>query len=314
VVGRPGLPALVVLVIGIIAFPYLFRPGQPRYRLRWAAVILVVVNILVWRSALAGRDLRVTVLDVGQGDAIHLALPDGRHMLVDAGMRTPRFDYGERIVVPYLRGQGSGYIDAAVISHPQADHMGGLLYLLEHLRVGEIWDTPNRYKSRLYSHLHAIADSIGVPVHRFTAGETVQLGAVDVFVLSPDVFQLANTWNINNASLVLKVQYGATSMLFMGDAERGVELRLLAYGDFLQTDWLKVGHHGSGTSSMPAFLNACRPSGAVISVGKANVYRHPSPEALARLEQAASLVSRTDRDGALVLRSDGREWRVVDWR
>ena len=314
IVGHPGPVALVVLVAGIIAFPYLFRPGRPRYRLRLAAAVLVVANLLAWRPALTGRVLQVTVLDVGQGDAIHLALPNGRHVLIDAGMRNPWFDQGERVVAPYLRGRGISRIDAAVISHPQADHMGGLLYLLEHMRVAEIWDTPNQYSGMLYGRLKGLADSLVVPVRRLTAGQVVQLGAVDVFVLSPDSLQLALVRDVNNASLVLKVRYGSTSLLLMGDADRLVELRLLTYGDFLWTDWLKVGHHGSGTSSTPAFLEACRPAGAVVSVGEGNVFRHPSEEVMARLHEVAPVVHRTDRDGALMLRSDGRRWRVVDWR
>ena len=314
IVGHPGPVALVALVAGIIAFPYLFRPGRPRYRLRLAAAVLLVAGLLVWHSVLARRELRVTVLDVGQGDAIHLTLPDGRHVLVDAGMRNPWFDRGERVVAPYLRGQGVSHLDAAVISHPQADHMGGLLYLLEHMPVAEIWDTPNRHSSRLYGSLKGLADSLGVSVRRLTAGEVVQLGAVDVFVLSPDSLQLAIARNVNDASLVLKVRYGDTSLLLMGDAGRMVELRLLAYGDFLQANWLKIGHHGSGTSSAAAFLETCRPAGVVVSVGEGNVFRHPSEEVMARLHEAVPVVHRTDRDGALVLRSDGRRWRVVDWR
>ncbi|MFB0517176.1 MAG: DNA internalization-related competence protein ComEC/Rec2, partial [Candidatus Neomarinimicrobiota bacterium] len=314
IVGRPGSIALAVLVIAIIVFPFWFRPGRPRYRVRLAATVLAVANVLLWKSALAGQCLQVTILDVGQGDAIHLALPDGRHMLVDAGMRNPWYDRGEQVVAPYLRGQGVSSLKAAVISHPQADHMGGLLHLIEHMPVDEIWDTPSRFSSALYTRLKWLADSIGIATHPLTAGETVQLGKVDIFVLSPDTFQLANARKVNNASLVLKVQYGATSLLFMGDAERGEELRLLAYGDFLRTDWLKVGHHGAGTSSAPPFLNACHPAGAVVSVGEGNVYRHPSPETLARLKSIARVVHRTDRDGALVLRSDGRQWQVADWR
>jgi len=314
IIGHPGPVALVVLVAGIIAFPYLFRPGRPRYRLRLTAAVLVVANLLMWRSALAGRVLQVTVLDVGQGDAIHLALPNGRHVLIDAGMRNPMFDRGERVVAPYLRGRGVNRLDAAVISHPQADHMGGLLYLLEHMRVDEIWDTPNQYSGMLYGRLKSLADSLGVPVRRLTAGKVVQLGVVDVFVLSPDTLLLANVLEVNNASLVLKVRYGSTSLLLMGDADRLVELRLLTYSDFLGADWLKVGHHGSGTSSAAAFLEACRPAGVVVSVGEGNVYRHPSEEVMDRLRQAATIVHRTDRDGALVLRSDGEQWRVVDWR
>ncbi|UCH63447.1 MAG: DNA internalization-related competence protein ComEC/Rec2 [Fidelibacterota bacterium] len=314
IIGHPGPVALVILVAGIIAIPYFFRPGRPRFRLRLAVIVLVMANLLVWRSALADRVLQVTVLDVGQGDAIHLALPDGRHVLVDAGMRNPWFDRGEQVVTPYLRGQGVSRLDVAVISHPQADHMGGFLYLLKHLRIAEIWDTPNRHSAMLYDRLKDLADSLEIPVRRLTTGEVVSLGAVDVFVLSPDSLLLADVLEVNNASLVLKVRYGSTSLLLMGDADRFVELRLLTYDDFLQTDWLKVGHHGSGTSSTLAFLEACRPTGAIVSVGESNIFHHPSEEVMARLTQIAQVVHRTDRDGALVLRSNGEQWHVTDWR
>ena len=314
VVGRPGAIGIVVLVVGVSAFPYLFASGRVRFRLRFLALALVVANLMVWRGALASRALRVTVLDVGQGDAIHLALPDGRQLLVDSGGWNLQYDYGERVVLPYLRGQGVHRVDLAVITHPHADHLGGLDVLLRSLPVGEIWDTPNRYESGVYSRLKARADSAAVPIRIPGAGEAFQFGEVALWVLAPDSAWAADAADANDASLVLRISYGGTTLLLMGDAEREVERRLLAYGEILNADWLKVGHHGSATSSTEAFLAASRPKGVVVSVGRRNRYGHPSPEAMDRLRQAAVVVHRTDRDGALVLRSDGANWTVVDWR
>jgi competence protein ComEC len=314
ITGRPGVSAIVGVIVVISLFPYLIKPGWPRVRLRLLAAMLILANAIVWSSGLRARDLTVTVLDVGQGDAIHVALPDGRHLLIDAGIRTPQFDQGKRVVRPYLRGRGVRRLHAAVISHPQADHLGGLSYIIEHVPVGELWDTPNPHVSALYRSFKAIADSVGIPVRPLSSGDVISMGGIELFVLSPDEFLLETHYKANNASLVIKLQYGRTSMLFMGDVEKSVETRLLTYGEFLSVDWLKVGHHGSGTSSSAAFLEACHPYGAVISVREGNVFKHPSEEVLARLKSATQVVHRTDRDGALVMRSDGEKWQTVDWK
>ncbi|MCH7497941.1 MAG: DNA internalization-related competence protein ComEC/Rec2, partial [Candidatus Marinimicrobia bacterium] len=312
-VGQPGVAATLILLAAAAGLPYLFKPGRPRWRLRLAALVLLIPGVLVWRSAFSPRELRVTFLDVGQGDAIHLALPDGSHVLLDAGIWTPRFDAGERVVWPYLRGQGIGRLAVAAISHPQADHLGGLPYLLRQLPIGELWDSAHQVSNTLYNRTRHLADSLGVPIRRLQAGDFLSLGAVEILVLSPDS-AAATAANVNNASLVLLLHYGQSSLLLMGDAERSVERRLLAYGELLQADWLKVGHHGSATSSTAAFLQAVGARGAVISVGARNVYRHPSPEVVERLRATMAVVHRTDLDGALVLRSDGYDWTTVKWR
>ncbi|MFC1484319.1 DNA internalization-related competence protein ComEC/Rec2 [Candidatus Neomarinimicrobiota bacterium] len=311
--GRPEPWELVILICCMLGFPLLFRPGHPRRRVRLLVFILVIANVLVWKSAMARRELEITFLDVGQGDAVHLAFPDGRQMLLDAGMWTPQFDYGERVVFPYLRSKGIRRLDGAIISHPQGDHMGGLLFILDHMPVDELWDTPNKHMSVLYSRLRDRAASLSMPIRRLKAGQVISEGGVGLYVLSPDSAQLS-TGNVNDGSLVLKLVYGATSVLFMGDAESTVEERLLAYGDFLHADWLKVGHHGSATGTTAAMLEKCRPQGALISVGRNNIYKHPSEEVNVRLEKICPQIYRTDMDGALVLMSDGRNWKTTDWR
>ncbi|MEE9162978.1 MAG: DNA internalization-related competence protein ComEC/Rec2, partial [Candidatus Neomarinimicrobiota bacterium] len=302
IVGRPGALAVALILAGVAAFPFLFKPGPARLRLRLAAAVLVLANLFIWNGVFADRDLRVTFIDVGQGDAIHLALPDGRHLLVDAGAKSPGFDVGERVVWPYLKGQGIGRLYIAAISHPQADHMGGLPSLLRRLAIEEIWDSPHLVSNRMVRRVQQLADSLDVPIRRLQAGDFLRLGAVDIMVLSPDSVA-ARSDNTNNASLVLLLRYGERTLLLTGDAERPVERRLLSYGEVLRSDWLKVGHHGSATSSTVAFLKAARPKGAVVSVGRGNLYRHPSPEVLDRLHEVAPVVHRTDTQGALVLRT-----------
>ncbi|MFC1619637.1 DNA internalization-related competence protein ComEC/Rec2 [Candidatus Neomarinimicrobiota bacterium] len=311
--GRPEPWDLVVIICCMLGFPLLFQPGNPRRRVRFLVFILLIANVLVWKSAMARRELEITFLDVGQGDAVHLAFPDGGQMLLDAGMWTPQFDYGERVVFPYLRSRGIRRLDGAIISHPQADHMGGFLYILDHMPVDGIWDTPNKHMSVLYSRLQDITVLLGMQIRLLKAGQIIREGGVDLYVLAPDIAQLS-TGNVNDGSLVIKLVYGATSVLFMGDAEETVEERLLAYGDFLHADWLKVGHHGSATGTSAAMLEKCRPQGALISVGKNNIYKHPSEEVIVRLEKFSPQIHRTDMDGALVLTSNGRTWKIADWR
>jgi competence protein ComEC len=313
ITGKPEPWELIVIFCSILGFPLLFRPGYTRRRVRLLVFSLLIANVLVWKSATARRELEITFLDVGQGDAVHLALPDGRQMLLDAGMWTPQFDYGERVVFPYLRSEGIRHLDGAIISHPQGDHMGGFLYILDHMPIDEIWDTPNKHMSVLYSRLQDRLTSLGTPVRRLKAGQIIRERGVDLYVLSPDIAQLS-TGNVNDGSLVIKLVYGATSVLLMGDTEATVEGRLLVYGDFLQTDWLKVGHHGSATSTSSAMLEKCQPQGALISVGRNNIYKHPSEEVIGRLENICPQIHRTDLDGALVLTSDGRTWKITDWR
>ena len=313
VTGKPDALELVMIICFIIGLPFIIQSGFARFRFRFLIYALLALNVVIWKSALNRRELVITFLDVGQGDAIHIALPDGEHMLLDAGMWTPQFDYGERVVFPYLRSCGLRRLDAAIISHPQADHMGGFLYILDHIPIKELWDTPNNHRSVLYSRLRNRIKSRNVPVRSVMAGQTVEQGKLRLYILAPDSSQLV-TGRANDGSLVFKLGYGATSVLFMGDAEVAVERRLASYGEFLRADWLKVAHHGSATSTTSTLLKLCQPWGALLSVGRNNIYRHPSDEVLDRLNETDAHIHRTDTEGALVITSDGETWQIRGWR
>ncbi len=313
VTGHPGwaLPAGIVIVL--LGLPWLFT-GERRRRLFYLlAGGLLLANLALWPRVWATRELQVTVLDVGQGDAIHLSLPGGEQIMIDFGPTTPRFDSGARVVGPYLKGLGITRLDGAVITHPHSDHIGGLSWLLENVPLDTLWDTDNTIRNRLYEQVLALSDSLGVPRRIRRAGEVVTRGEVDLLVLAPDSLQAVNPGKENNASLVLLVRYGGTGILLMGDTEQESEWRLLAYGPALAADWLKIGHHGAATNGSRPFLEAVAPQGVAISVGRRNRFGHPAPETLGRLAAIDNL-HRTDLGGALVLASDGRNWRIVDWR
>jgi competence protein ComEC len=227
--------------------------------------------------------LRVTVLDVGQGDAIVVEGPDGRVLLVDAGAGGPyRLDAGERVVAPFLWNRGILRLAAAVVTHPDIDHAGGMPTIRELFAIDDRWDGA-------------------------TGLAPLRLGGASVTPLATAAA------GRNDAARVLRIDFGHASILLASDIEAAGEHALVSSGAPLGAVALKVPHHGSRTSSGPELLAAVRPSVALISVGARNSYGHPDASVLARLAAAGSDVYRTDRDGALLLETDGRALTVTTW-
>ena len=256
------------------------------------------------------RDLEIRHLDVGQGDATLLRLPSGEVMLIDAGGRVgPGPDPGERTVAPTLRSLGIYRVDVAIVSHPHPDHEGGLLAALRDVQVGEVWDSGEanlrQPGSSYVAALHALAER-GARLRgpREVCGVHT-LGTVRITVLAPCTGQAMHE-HTNDNSIVVRVDYGMRRFLFVGDAEQAEEQELLALPTELRADVLKVGHHGSRTSSHEAFLAAVAPGFAVISSGVRNRFGHPTAEALARLAARPGIrVLRTDVCGEVMWRTDG---------
>lgn len=275
--------------------------------------------VALWAPALARGPgvLELHMVDVGQGDAIALRTPRGRWVLVDAGRSWSGGDAGRRAVVPYVRRRG-GEVALFVLTHPDADHVGGAPSVLEALRPARWWDPGFVHTSDVYREALAVADRHGIPWRRAKAGDSLRLDGVLLRVLGPDSAWLASQSSANDASAILLVQHGRLRMLLTGDAEAAEEAWLVErWGDGLAATVLKVGHHGSRTSSTNALLDAVRPQVALVSVGADNRYGHPAPEVLDAFAARGVEVLRTDRDGDIVLRSDGRalsfETRFARW-
>ena len=305
---------VAALVVGTGALALASRPRMAR-RTALAAAALATVGIgtAAWHAA---PRLNVVFLDVGQGDATLLAFPNGRHVLVDAGVRSPYGDEGARTVVPHLRRFGIGRLDALVLTHADADHIGGAASVLRAVPVGRLVVNGQAGETDLWGDLVRLADSLGVPLHATVAGDTLAVDpSVAVRVLGPSR-GLARGGSANDASVVLHLQHGATRWLLTGDAEAAGEAALVArYGPLLAADVVKVGHHGSRTSSAPALVAAAgRPQVAVVSVARRNRYGLPNAEPLMRWQAAGAEVVQTATDGAVWLRSDGQAVTRVDWR
>lgn len=240
--------------------------------------------------------LTIHFLDVGQADCALLAC-DGNYMLIDGG----NVEDGS-LLVSYLQKQGVQELAAVVCSHAHEDHVGGLPSALAVFPTKAVYAPTRTYSSQCFDDFVYYADQQDITITIPSPGDTFSLGSARVTVLGP-VKSYADT---NNTSLVLRIDYGSTSFLFTGDMEADAERDLLDAGKNLKVDVLKVGHHGSNTSSCYPFLYTVDPDYAVISVGTGNSYGHPHEEPMSRLEDADVTIYRTDTMGAIVCRSDGK--------
>ena len=281
-------------------------PGRPLVIAGAALTATAWLPLVPRRST----DVELHVIDVGQGDAVAVRTGRGRWIVMDAGRAWRGGDAGRMAVIPYLRREG-GDVAAFILSHPHADHAGGAASLVAALRPAQYLDGAYVLSSEPYRRSLAAARSRSVPWRRVRPGDTIHVDDVRLRILAPDSAWMAGIADPNEASVVAMIEVGAVRFLLSGDAEREEEQWLVErYGDALRADVLKLGHHGSATSSTPVFLDAVRPRVAIASVGAGNGYGHPGPAVLASLVQRGASVYRTDRDGSVVVRTDGRSVSV----
>jgi competence protein ComEC len=257
-----------------------------------------------------GGQTELHMLDVGQGDAIALRTRAGRWILVDAGRSWLGGDAGKSVVVPYVAHRG-GTVALIVLSHPHADHVGGAASAFSALHPGRFLDPGYVGTSPPYLAALGSAARERIPWQRVRPGDSLVVDEVVLTALAPDSTWAATLADANLASSVLVARIGAVRVLLTGDAEGPEEDWLLAHDpDALEADVLKVAHHGSRTSTTPAFLAADRPRLALVSVGAHNTYGHPDAGVLQRLHAAGAQLLRTDRAGTIVVRTDGRRITV----
>lgn len=245
-------------------------------------------------------DLIVHFIDVGQGDSIFIELPDGETMLIDAG----ESDQGDKVVT-YIYSQGYDSIDHVVASHPHSDHIGGLPDVLGSFNIGNFYMTSAASSTVTYEKMLTAVQNCGADVYDVTAGDTLlDSGNLLVEVVAPKAIDSDEQ---NNNSVVIKLTYGDNKFLFAGDAEKSEEDGIWTN---IKCDVLKVGHHGSDSSTSENFLKKVEPTYAVISCGLGNSYGHPTDKVLKRLYERNINTYRTDLQGTIVFTSDGSEISV----
>ena len=247
-------------------------------------------------SFTANGDMLVAhFIDVGQGDANFIELPNGETMLIDAGIQSSGDD-----IIEYIENLGYTNIDYVVSTHPHADHIGGMALVIEAFNVENIYMPKAVSTSKTYENLLETIQNRGLSIKTGRAGvEILNTDDLNIILLAPTKESYNN---LNNYSIVLKITYGDVSFLYTGDAE---EESLDEITGDLKADVLKVGHHGSNTSTTKSFLEKVKPEYAIISVGAKNSYGHPNSSTLELLEEYTNNIYRTDINGTVIIRSDG---------
>ena len=312
---------LVASLVFYVTGALLFNLREERLRKKLLFTLLILGNIAILPSVFEeGPKLRVTVIDVSQGDATLVQFPSGRTLLVDGGPKTFSYDAGEKIVVPFLKRTVSK-LDALIVTHPHSDHLGGVESVLRSIPVGKVFDAGHRAESSIYRKYLQTLKELSIPHESIRAGSTVSFAEeVRIFVLHPTTSfvqtdSLHFSQDFNNGSVVLKILYGKVKVLLTGDAEEpSEEQMLLLYDGFLKSDLIKAGHHGSKTSSGEHFVETVKPQYAAVSVGALNKFGHPSRDVVARYQAHGAVVSRTDEQGALIFETEGWKIHQVEWR
>ncbi|MFH1673935.1 MAG: DNA internalization-related competence protein ComEC/Rec2 [Pseudomonadota bacterium] len=290
-----------------------------RKYLRTIAVPLLLVIIsadaFYWMGErFRHRDLRVTAIDVGQGNATLLELPKGPCILIDGGgFFDNSFDVGRSVVAPFLWQKKIATIDYIVLSHPQADHLNGLLYIARNFNVREFWCNGEPGYTETYRTLLDILSEEDIPTVRLNRDSKPRIiNGVRLNVLHPPADFLSHTGsNPNENSLVVKAVFGETAFLFPGDIEAEAERELTAHAETeSKSNILLAPHHGSRTSSTPVFLDYVQPDIVIFSARSSSRFRHPHPEVLKRYKTRNCKMLRTDRDGAIMITTDGKEVRI----
>lgn len=285
-------------------------------RYKWLFIVMIVISFLIFvtgcskesgKSADGGNSsLVVKVLDIGQGDAILIRVA-GQTVLVDTGDVATRDK-----LVTYIKNEGITTIDKVIITHPHADHLGGMPAVLDNFKVGQIYDSGQTATTALYRQYLSMVKKKNIPFTVLTAGSEIAIANdIKLKIFAPEKPFITES-ELNNNSVVAKLIYHNFSMLLPGDAEKESEERMLkTYGSELKSNVLKAGHHGSNTSSSIAFLKAVAPEASIISVGANNDYHHPHPSTMKKYADAKLKVYRTDMDGTVTITSDGKTYTIT---
>jgi competence protein ComEC len=304
----------IVLFYSLLFLAAHFRKGK-KFCYLFAGLCMVFACDLAYWSLKDSfqKDLKLTFIDVGHGDSVLIEFPKGKKMLIDGGgLYEDRFDIGKHVIAPFLWKKKIRRIDTLVLTHPDPDHLKGLNFIASQFSIGEFWDNGYQTPSEPYLQLKETLRQKKIKTQSLNEETLSQIiNGVRISVLNPPAWngvgrKAQNPLDLNNSSLVLKLQFKNVSILLAGDIGKEAEGFMLRKGYPLRADIIKVPHHGSSSSSSLAFLDRVKPTYAILSVGERNIARLPHPDVLKRYEQLGSRILRTDKHGAITVVTDGK--------
>jgi len=316
-VSTPTAFEIILFYLLLLMAAHLRKGKGVRY-LFLGCCIALFLNFAFWNARECfQKNLRITFIDVGQGDAILMEFPKGKRMLIDGGgLREDRFDIGKNVIAPFLWNKKIRKIDLLVLTHPDPDHLKGLNFIASHFSIGCFWDNGFRTDSESYIRLQEIL--LKKKIRRSSLNDQTlpqMIHGAQLSVLNPPVMKKSQRVNqnpslLNNQSLVIKIQFKEIAILLVGDIEKEAEYRMMRKGFPIKADLLKIPHHGSASSSTQAFLESVKPSYAILSVSEQNLGRLPHPEVLRRYERLGTRIFRTDKHGAVTVVTDGERIEI----
>jgi competence protein ComEC len=316
-VSTPTTFEIILFYLLLLMVVHLRKGKGVRY-LFLGCCVLLVLNFAFWNTKeWFQKKLRITFIDVGHGDSILIEFPRGKRMLIDGGgLREDRFDIGKNVIAPFLWNKKIRKIDLLVLTHPDPDHLKGLNFIASHFSIGHFWDNGVRGDSESYIRLHETL--LKKEIKRSSLNDQTlpqMIYGTQLIVLNPPVMKESQRINqnppqLNNQSLVMKIQFKQIAILLAGDIEKEAEHRMMRKGFPIKADLLKIPHHGSASSSTQAFLKTVKPSYAILSVSGQNLGGLPHPEVLRRYERLGTRIFRTDKHGAITIVTDGERIEV----
>jgi len=314
-VSRPSVFIMLLMILGVVLF---FNLKERIYTIMFAGwlIIFLALNLI---TLPASDKLEVIFMDVGQGDATYLRFPNNNIMLVDGGDASIHWDNGLKTLLPFLKYQDSKRITYLVGSHAHDDHIGGFISLVDRVTIDTVILSHYQFKSQNYQELVQKCAQYRIPIRHVKKGDQLYPDSnCRVYVMHPDslhaIYHSGSGAECNNSSLVLKIQYGDNGILLTGDLEMEAEPVLYYYDHFLESEILKVGHHGSKTSTSQTLLDLVQPLLAVVPVAAKNTFRHPSPQTIKRLKSMEIRTYLTSQMGAVKLMIDPQKIRLCNWR
>lgn len=314
-VAQPSVMLIILYYLTVFFIIEIFYKKTISVKIKKKAILIVLsvtLLIIIVQVFYPADNLKVNFINVGEGDCILIEAPNKINILIDGG-GTPQsdFDVGNKIVIPYLRRKGINEIDLLILTHPHLDHLEGLLPILKEFKVDMVLDSGLLCDSSEYKEFISLILEKGISYHKAKAGDNfIFSNNLEIFLLNPlydsDFYEESD---FNNASIVVKLFYKNADFLFTGDIEEAAEKKLLVWQNILQSDILKVAHHGSSTSTNLEFLDKVNPNIAVITVGK-NHFGHPSQKIIERLEDKNIQIYQTDEDGTVIIRTNGQEYWI----